>query len=114
MLGIYKFNCSFRGGDLFGIFEADDKEIELLLSLNKQIYFGEVLGKHSEVIVTLDNDDITLVTKDPEAVCNFVEYNMEGGINPFDYYIDVEGEEEIERMTVWEYINKITNNESPK
>ena len=90
MKGIYKFNFRIkRMGTLSGIFVALKDDVQWL---NGQAsYFGEVLGKHSEVFGTLEGDEISLVTEDPIAVEMFEKYNMETGYNPFDY---VRGDEE--------------------
>ena len=46
MKGLYEFywECG-RQGDLTGVFIADSESVAALL--DKEIYFGEVLGKHS-------------------------------------------------------------------
>ena len=45
---LYKFHwdCG-RMGNLDGVFIAEPKEIEALIG--KEIHFGEVLGKHSDI-----------------------------------------------------------------
>jgi len=81
MKAIYKLNADFgRQGILSGVFVADTEEVEKLLGT--EIYFGEVLGKHS----------VVLVTKDKEVVALFEEYDLESGINPF-HYLEEEEEE---------------------
>jgi hypothetical protein len=74
-------------GDLSGLFIADSAEIEKLIG--KEIYFGEVLGKHSEVSGTLDKDDLTVQTDDQEFIKKFEKLIGTGtisGFNPLDYY----------------------------
>jgi len=66
------------------VFIATKQEINKIMG--KQIYFGEVLGKHSEIVCDLDRDDLTLVTGDPKIVKLFEEHNLESGYNPLDYY----------------------------
>jgi len=88
MKKIYKFDwdCG-RMGDLSGLFIADSAEIEKLIG--KEIYFGEVLGKHSEVSGTLDKDDLTVQTDDQEFIKKFEKLIGTGtisGFNPLDYY----------------------------
>lgn len=84
MIGIYRFefDCG-RMGQLHGIFVAADHEIEQ--AYGKVACFGDVLGKHSEIDVTLGPSVIGLVTDDPQAVTVFSKYNMETGYNPFVY-----------------------------
>lgn len=52
MKKIYKYylDCG-RVGEVFGVFVEDDENIKKSIGTN--IYFGEILGKHSEIITTL-------------------------------------------------------------
>lgn len=83
---IYKlhFEC-YRMGNLRGIFVADKDEMKALIESGKEIYFGEVLGKHSEISGPIEKEDVTLVTDDPSAIEIFEKYDMETGYNPFNY-----------------------------
>ena len=82
--GLYKFNfdCG-RMGELNGIFIADSKDVESVIG--KEVYFGEVLGKHSDIYGTIDEDEIKLITDDPEIVSLMEENNISTGFNPLDY-----------------------------
>lgn len=82
--GLYKFNfdCG-RMGELNGIFIADSKDVESVIG--KEVYFGEVLGKHSEIYGTIDEGEIKLITDDPEIVSLMEENNISTGFNPLDY-----------------------------
>jgi hypothetical protein len=92
MKGIYKFDADFgRMGDLSGVFVATDAEIEEIIG--NEIYFGEVLGKHSEVFLTVEEDNFTLITNDEKFIEMFEQYGLENGHNPFDHF---EGEEDDE------------------
>ncbi len=86
MKAIYKlhYDCG-RMGTLFGVFVADTEAMKALIEARTEIYFGEVLGKHSEICGPLDDCDFTLVTTDPIAVQMFETYDLESGFNPFDY-----------------------------
>jgi hypothetical protein len=89
---IYKMSLDFgRMGDLTGVFVADTKDVEELIKSNKEIYFGEVLGKHSEVMSTISSEDLELVTSDESFIELFEKYDLSNGYNPFDY---IEEEEE--------------------
>jgi hypothetical protein len=92
--GVYRFfwDCG-RAGDISGIFLSTRDDVANLVG--KEIYFGEVLGKHSEVAGTIGETDIKLVTEEPIAVAAFMEHNFASGYNPFDYYEgDYESDEE--------------------
>lgn len=82
-VGIYRFNWDSRGGSLSGIFAATTEEVKALEG--QEVYFGEVLGKHSEVYGTIDPGEITLVTDDPTAVDMFCKYRMDTGYDPRSY-----------------------------
>jgi hypothetical protein len=85
MKGVYKFHwgCG-RAGDLEGVFVADDKEVQEVIG--EEVYFGEVLGKHSEIYGTLDEEDITLISTDEKVVKLVEEYKLSMGFNPITRY----------------------------
>ncbi len=94
MKKLYQFDwhCG-RMGDLDGLFIEEESEVNAIIG--KNIYFGEVLGKHSEVSGTLDPEDIQVKTDDQEFIAKFIEIMGDGtisGFNPLDYY-DPEDEE---------------------
>ena len=92
MSAIFKMNLrGGRQGDLQGIFIADKQEVDNLITSKKEIYFGEVLGKHSEVVAYLTHDEIKMVSDNPSVVGLFQELNMQCGYNPFSY-IEEDGE----------------------
>jgi hypothetical protein len=82
--GIYRFywDCG-RIGDVSSIFLSNDDSIAWLIG--RECYFGEILGKHSNIHGTINEDDIELVTEDPVAVDIFRKYGMANGYDPFDY-----------------------------
>lgn len=88
MKGIYEFFWEYgRSGELSGTFVADSEDVANIQG--KEVYFGEVLGKHSEVCGTINQDDITLKTDDQDFIARFEEIMGEGyvsGFNPLDYY----------------------------
>ena len=83
--GIYKFyvDCG-RMGDVQGLFIATADEVKSILG--ERIYFGEILGKHSEVVLTIEKENITFVTDDENFVGLFKKYDLTSGHNPFDYW----------------------------
>lgn len=107
---IYKFSTSYgRMGTLEGVFTATKKQIDKLISSKIEVYFGEVLGKHSEVFGVIEKKDIKLVTNDAVAVEIFEKYNFASGHNPFKYAsvnFEVAGDD-IDNMTVGEIIDKL-------
>jgi len=88
MKKIYKFywDCG-RMGELEGLFIADSKDVKQIIG--HEIYFGEVLGKHSEIYGELKKGDLTVKTDDQDFIAKFIVIFGEGtisGYNPFDYY----------------------------
>ena len=84
-MGLYRFHwdCG-RQGNLEGVFEATETEVASLT--DKEIWFGEVLGKHSDVGGVIENDDIDLLTSDQDFIDKAHEYDLiPSGFNPFHY-----------------------------
>lgn len=98
MKKLYQFNFSCgRMGSLEGIFIAESSEVEALIG--KEIYFGEVLGKHSEVSGLLEESDLQVLTDDQDFIETFERVLWTGtisGYNPLDYYDPDEDDEEEE------------------
>ena len=60
-----------------------------ILLTKKEIYFGEVLGKHSEIFSPLEENDLTVITDDQGFIDKLIEIigsNTISGYNPLDYY----------------------------
>lgn len=88
MKGVYEFylNCG-RSGSLEGIFVADSEDVAKIIG--KEVYFGEVLGKHSRVSSNITAGMIELKTNDQDFISKFEnifgEY-FESGFNPLSYW----------------------------
>lgn len=96
MKALYSYNVDCgRMGDLEGLFIAEQSDVEKLIG--KDVYFGEVLGKHSEIYGTVDEDEIKEISTDIDLI-NKLESLFEGstisGYNPFVYTTQNEDEEE--------------------
>lgn len=93
--GIYRYSESFgRMGDLKGVFTATAAEVAS--AMGRQVHFGEVLGKHSDVRTTLGPEDITLVSDAPEAVAVVDSLGLATGTNPLEYLAEADAEAERE------------------
>jgi len=88
MKGIYKFNfdCG-RMGHIDGIFVEEKELVDALIESKISVYFGEVLGKCSEIYGNIDNEDVKLISDSPEAVDVITRFNLEVGYNPFNYCV---------------------------
>jgi len=78
----FEYDCG-RSGELCGLFVAEKDEIEALIG--KRIYFGEVLGKHSEVVITFDEECVDILTEDQDFISKFIQFGLTTGFNPIDY-----------------------------
>ena len=87
MRHIYRFSADCgRNGCLSGVFVADHEDVAKLIG--RTVYFGEVLGKHSDVSVEIDAGAIKVIS-DAEITSAFVDTfeRVIGsqGLNPLDY-----------------------------
>lgn len=85
---MYKFNWTIpRMGKLEGLFIAEEEELKAIMG--SDIYFGGVLGKHSNIYGPLEEDDIVEVT-DNQNYINVARSLSKSdtlcGYNPLDYY----------------------------
>jgi len=73
-------------GDLEGLFVADEESVAQ--AIGHKVYFGEVLGKHSEIYGTLERDSLSIVSDDQEKI-NWLVLTMGvrtiSGLNPLHY-----------------------------
>ncbi|MGV6935852.1 hypothetical protein ACWA2B_10095 [Paenibacillus sp. CMM36] len=83
---LYKFNwdCG-RQGEVEGLFVATKKEVNY--AIGKEVYFGEILGKHSEVYGTIEEGEIEKINIDPSAVEQVAKHLGQtwSGYNPLHY-----------------------------
>jgi len=99
MKAIYKFHwdCG-RMGSLESIFIADKDYAKSFIG--KEIYFGEVLGKHSEIYGELEKKDLKILTEDQDFIEKFEKIIGTGtisGHNPLEWYDeDIEDDEDDE------------------
>jgi len=94
-MNLYKFywDCG-RQGSVEGIFFSTPERIQK--NLGNQVYFGEILGKHSEISGILEEEDVTLVTDDQDFVEKFRTFFPGGfGYDPFEA-MSVEDEDDVE------------------
>lgn len=87
MKKLYNFEMDYgRMGSLDGLFIAEDNDIKDIIG--KEIYFGEVLGKHSQVNGEMSEDMFKAIDI-PEHVVDILEEKIGStisGYNPFDYW----------------------------
>jgi hypothetical protein len=84
MKKLYRFEWDWgRMGCIQGTFVAEEKDVTQ--AIGRHIYFGEVLGKHSEVEGELDESDFGVLTDDQDFIEKFEELVGSTGYNPLDY-----------------------------
>ena len=86
MRNLYRFSQDAgRMGRVDGLFVASEEEVARLIG--REVYFGEILGKHSEVTIDFEEGDIEKIELDSETVEKVTELLGEtwSGYNPFDY-----------------------------
>ncbi|MDV4026187.1 hypothetical protein CMT52_17795 [Elizabethkingia anophelis] len=116
MKAVYKlnFDCG-RAGELNGIFIATKKQVEKLIESGVEVYFGEVLGKHSEIYGPVEENEIQMITDESNVVEVIEKYGLENGYNPFDepsINFDYESIGLEEDCSVLEIVDKLIEQES--
>ncbi len=87
----FYWDCG-RQGSLEGTFVASEDDLQK--AIGQKLYFGEVLGKHSEIYGKLEEKDITILTDDQDFIQKAIEYGLVPcGYNPFDYLPENEDED---------------------
>lgn len=89
MLKLYEFSwdCG-RGGIVEGLFIADESEVKSMIRCKREVYFGEILGKHSDISGTVEEGEITVKSSDQAIIRKLQEVfdgNNISGYNPLDY-----------------------------
>ena len=71
-------------GNVEGIFVSTKEEIKK--NIGEDVYFGEILGKHSEIYGVLKESDLNILTEDQDFIEKSILYGTsETGYNPLDY-----------------------------
>lgn len=107
---IFKFNVDCgRQGQLDGVFISTKEKVKKLHESKIDVYFGEVLGKHSEIFGEIEEHEITFISDNEEAVKVVEEHNLTSGHNPFNYTplgYELDGED-MGEYTIDEVIEKL-------
>lgn len=74
-----------RQGSVEGLFVATEKEVND--AIGKDVYFGEILGKHSDIYGTIEDGDITKIEVDSDVVNKLIPHLgvTWSGYNPLSY-----------------------------
>lgn len=85
VLAKFFWGCG-RSGSVEGVFICTKQQIAD--AHGKEVYFGEILGKHSEVYGVLYDRDIEILSDDPKLIEVLLEVFPDGeisGYNPLSY-----------------------------
>jgi hypothetical protein len=95
VLARFYWDCG-RNGDVEGLFITTKADLKKLYG--KNVYFGEILGKHSEVHGEVNECDIDILTEDQDFLVKLeaILGTTLSGYNPFDYFEPDEDDEEDE------------------
>lgn len=90
----FYWDCGRMGG-LEGLFIIENETLEKMIG--KYVYFGEVLGKHSNIEGTLEREDFTIKSEDQEFIQKLEDLlgSDLSGYNPV-YYVSFDEDEEDE------------------
>jgi hypothetical protein len=80
----FEWDCG-RMGTVEGLFVATQEELDK--AYGKHVYFGEILGKHSDIDGTLTVEDITVVSEEQWFIAKLVALlgSTISGYNPLSY-----------------------------
>jgi hypothetical protein len=85
VLASFEWDCG-RMGVVEGLFITD--EDSLAKAYGKEVYFGEILGKHSDISGAFHGDSITIKSKDQDFIDKLesvIGSKNISGYNPLDY-----------------------------
>ena len=91
---LVKYNEDFYYVDMSGLFICTKEELETLKG--REVYFGETLGKHSEVTTNDAYDYCEIISEDQDLIHDLLTVfgsNNISGYNPLDYVEESEDEE---------------------
>lgn len=92
---LVKFHWDYgRMGNVNGLFITTKEKLEDVYG--RDVYFGEILGKHSEVYGELNEEDFTIVSEEQDKIewlQNLMGSETISEYNPFDYLDDEEDED---------------------
>ena len=63
--------------------EEDWNLIQKAIEEGKELYLGEIAGKHSDVTWTLEDEEMTILSEDQAEIDLFMKWIPEGHVGPF-------------------------------
>jgi hypothetical protein len=103
MKAVFKMTRDFgRMGEIEGVFIAEKEHVDLLCQGGIVVYFGEILGKHSEIYCNFEPKHIQLISEDQKVIDVIMEHGLSSGYNPFSYTTIRHEREGFQDMECWE------------
>lgn len=97
---LYAFEWLEWHGVVQGLFIEEESIVND--AIGKEVYFGEILGKHSEVFGILEECDLEILVSDEKEVECLEKYDfIPFGYNPLDYFREECDEDEEELADMW-------------
>jgi hypothetical protein len=86
VIASFYWDCG-RMGSVESIFVCDKEKLDA--AIGKEVYFGEILGKHSEIFGKLEANEFKIKSEDQEFIAIMGDGTISGH-NPLDYLEDQE------------------------
>jgi hypothetical protein len=88
MRKLFQFSWDMGYGCVEGLFVAEQEEVDAVIG--KEVYFGAVLGRYSDVSGPVLEEEIKVVTEDQdfiEMLLSIFSSSRISGYNPLDYVL---------------------------
>lgn len=88
MRKLFQFRWDMGYGCVEGLFVAEQEEVDAVIG--KEVYFGKVLGRYSDVSGPVLEEEIKVVTEDQdfiEMLLSIFSGSRISGYNPLDYVL---------------------------
>lgn len=85
LVNYYK-DCG-RAGNVQGLFVTTEKEIESIVEYGS-VWFGEILGKHSNIVIKFTKEDFNILTEDQvfiDRLVGYIGHETISGYNPLHF-----------------------------
>jgi hypothetical protein len=87
-----------RSGSIDGLFVVSREDFDLAVKHNPNVYFGEVLGKHSEVCPDFNEIDFEVLSEEQDKIEWFEQAIGCSGYNPFDKLEENDWKDNLEEL----------------
>lgn len=88
MKRLYQYDVDIYYASLKGMFVADEQEVTN--AIGRRIYWGEIAGKHSEIVIDVEVGDFSVINVPEDFVLEFETKIGSFGYNPIERLRDEE------------------------